>query len=114
MGIELGRFKGFVPQHLLQMSDRCAVSEHVRCTGVTKRVCGDVLSETGKIGASFHYSPYCIWIHLMPPAVKKKIAIVIVTDQTGANRKNVVSRKLTDSLAQGNDTVFVSFALDSD
>ena len=66
-----------MPQHLLEMTDRRAVLEHVRGAGMAKAVRGDVLINTGKIGAGFHHAPDPAAVHPAAPTVQDQVAAII-------------------------------------
>jgi hypothetical protein len=114
MGIYLGGFQGFMTEHFLYMPDGRAVSEHVGGTSVSQGVGGDVLLDIGKPHTTLDHGPYAVGIHPLTPPVQDEKAGIFMIDERRPNSQDIVSYKLTNSLAQGDDPVLIPLSLDAD
>ena len=68
-GVDLSGFQRLMTQHLLDVSYRCAVSEHVGGAGMTQGMGGYILLNTGLVLVLFDLEPYAVPLHLMSPSV---------------------------------------------
>ena len=86
MGIDLGGFKGLMAQHLLDVSYRCPVSEHVSGASMSQGMGGDVLFDIGKADTAIDHLPDTVRIHLSTPSVQDKITGVFIIQEPRPDR----------------------------
>ena len=98
-GIYLGGLDAGMTQHLLDVSDRCSVFEHVGGTGVAQSVGGDFFPDCRAFNASFYDVIYGGQVHFPAKASGNQISLVLIFDKTRAYKQDIVSDKSAYPLA---------------
>ena len=82
-------------KHLLDVSDRSAVFQHVGGACMAEGMCGDMLIEPCKTGISFYNTVNTFTYKPITPSVQDKITGIITIEQGRAHSKDIASCELT-------------------
>ena len=89
MGVDLGRFQGFMTEKLLDMADRGTVLHHVGGTGMAEGMGEDVLSYSRLLHTALDYGPDAGHVHLVAPTVEDERTSILSLHKGGTNREQI-------------------------
>lgn len=109
--INLGGLQRGVPEHFLELPDRCAITQHVGGAAVAETVCRDLFLDAGALGVLVHDVGDSLRVHAGPPAIEEEMFLAGRIGPLRADADKIALHEVADRLPDRDDSVLAALAL---